>query len=458
MQRLILLLILLNICNLSAAQEIDFKDIPENHWAEKSVRQLVKSGVTSGYPDKTFRGMQNMTREEMAEFLSKLSKNTENASEVEKLGAEIKNEYSTLKYKIENPDEPRISASYTQNAVLGNPFTSGEKGPKFGYRLKVSMFERIGQSGSIKINLDTMDSALTSLNQDLLNKFLDVEGRLKLGNINYKATLGPGPLIFREIDSVSLSRDLVVYSRPKTGLLAQTFFQNLDLMLGYFANQLNSFGSPLTHEVYGKAAFTYNKLPILNKTTVSYIQHQFSNSKTNDLIGEISVASNPTSVLSSELLIGIGGYGTPSGLMGKASIGYKTKSTDIQITAYKFGQFYRKTMDKYSLLYLNAFNKPIADGSVDLGMAITHKLGKKLAVNIKSDVVAAPSLKFGKDFPGTSLTYELGLAFSPAENVSFYSYYRAFSVPSKISDMDPNLSTAVPEISDYIAIEMRIVI
>jgi len=47
-----------------------FKDIPDNHWAEKSVDRMVQMGLTSGYQDGTFKGLKSVTRFELALYLS----------------------------------------------------------------------------------------------------------------------------------------------------------------------------------------------------------------------------------------------------------------------------------------------------------------------------------------------------------------------------------------------------
>lgn len=446
MPRLISLLILLITCNIGFAEDIKFKDIPENHWAEKSVQNLVKLGVTSGYPDRTFRGLSVMNREEMAVFLSNFAKNSGNVSEIEKLGAEIKNEYTTLKYKIENPDQPQIRAEYYQIIM-----------PKLDYRLKMSLFEKMGLNGSIKINFDTMDSSLYSTNLDITGKFLDIDGRFKLGKIFYNATFGPGPIIHKEKDPATISDDSIVYLRPKTGLTANTKFQTLDLALGYKASKLSIFGEPAAGEVFGRISYA-GILPALGKTTISILPHYFSGSASKDMIGEVAINSNLSSVLTSELLLGIGSTNSSSGLMAKASLIFDAEPTDIILTAYKIGSGYRQAIDAYELIYLNAFNKLISDGSIDVGLNIKHKMNNKLTIIAKSDAVATSALKLGKDHPGTSVTYELGLNFSLSNTANLYTYYRAYNVPSTISSIDPNLSISAPELSDFFAVTISLMI
>lgn len=49
-----------------------FLDVPENHWAAASVKQLTLKGVFQGYPDSKFKGDQPVTRYELAVALARL--------------------------------------------------------------------------------------------------------------------------------------------------------------------------------------------------------------------------------------------------------------------------------------------------------------------------------------------------------------------------------------------------
>lgn len=52
---------------------ITFKDMPANHWAADSVQKIVEMGVTSGYPDGTFRGTRTVNRYDLAIFMAKMA-------------------------------------------------------------------------------------------------------------------------------------------------------------------------------------------------------------------------------------------------------------------------------------------------------------------------------------------------------------------------------------------------
>ncbi len=456
MRRLISLLILLSFYSLSHADSVKFNDVPENHWAEKSVQKLVEMGVTSGYPDNTFQGLKNMTREEMATFLSNLAKKIGTSEGVEKIGAELKNEYTTLKYESENPSRPKLSGEYSQYAFLGNPFTNNQRGIELDYRLKLSFFEKMGQTGSLKVGLDTVDSVLSPRSSDLINKFLNIDARLKLGNINYKLTFGPGYIIHRETDSLTYSDDAIIFSQPISGAVAQTYFQNLDLSLGLRAYNLSPAGEAATKEVFGKIAYTYKSLPIAGRTTIAVIPHYFANSDNRDLVGEIAVSSSPLSALITELTVGKGNASSRSALFTKASVQINTDSTAINLTAFKAGSEFRKDIDRYAIVYLNSFNKMVLDGSSDIGLSIKRQINPKLDLSLKTDAILSSDLKLGKDYAGTSLTTEIGLNYSFSSAIKTIVYYRNYFVPSKASSKDPAISIPVPELSDYLGISFSV--
>jgi len=46
-----------------------FQDVSEDHWASEAVYELVKMGMTKGYPDGTFRPERALTRAELATLL-----------------------------------------------------------------------------------------------------------------------------------------------------------------------------------------------------------------------------------------------------------------------------------------------------------------------------------------------------------------------------------------------------
>lgn len=48
-----------------------FKDVPVNHWAFEAVERLSNIGIIEGYPDGTFKGLENMNRYQLTVALSR---------------------------------------------------------------------------------------------------------------------------------------------------------------------------------------------------------------------------------------------------------------------------------------------------------------------------------------------------------------------------------------------------
>ena len=51
-----------------------FRDVSASHAASKAVVQMAKAGIITGYPDKTYRGNQPVTRYELAVVLARFAK------------------------------------------------------------------------------------------------------------------------------------------------------------------------------------------------------------------------------------------------------------------------------------------------------------------------------------------------------------------------------------------------
>ena len=54
-----------------AVEHSRFSDVPDNHWAKDWIEELAVEGITAGYPDGTYRPDRAITRAEMAVFLTK---------------------------------------------------------------------------------------------------------------------------------------------------------------------------------------------------------------------------------------------------------------------------------------------------------------------------------------------------------------------------------------------------
>lgn len=58
-----------------AAGSAQMQDVPPNHWAYQAIRQLVREGLLEGYPDRTFRPNETVTRAQFAQAIARAYQN-----------------------------------------------------------------------------------------------------------------------------------------------------------------------------------------------------------------------------------------------------------------------------------------------------------------------------------------------------------------------------------------------
>lgn len=93
----------------AAAQEIPFYDLPTDHWAYESVRDLAELGVLEGYPDGRFDGTRAITRFEVAVVAARLLQFT-NDGTVPTASGDVSERLGTVEDALRNA----TSLSYTQ--------------------------------------------------------------------------------------------------------------------------------------------------------------------------------------------------------------------------------------------------------------------------------------------------------------------------------------------------------
>ncbi|MFA6430895.1 MAG: S-layer homology domain-containing protein [Candidatus Margulisiibacteriota bacterium] len=136
--------------------DLKLTDVPNDHWAASSVYDLVKLGVTKGFPDGTYRGNKNINRYEIAVFLSKLAKSLGGESLQPEL-KQIKDQIVELQKAPKS--DVKTSGQLYSRWIYANPFSSSgaSRGIVSDYRLIVSTSKEISEGVNIKVNLDTMD-------------------------------------------------------------------------------------------------------------------------------------------------------------------------------------------------------------------------------------------------------------------------------------------------------------
>ncbi|HTY13444.1 MAG TPA: S-layer homology domain-containing protein [Candidatus Omnitrophota bacterium] len=451
MRRSILLIAFLSICSLASAEEPKFKDMPDRHWAQAAVYDLVKKGVTSGYPDGTFRGFKVMNRQEMASFLSKLAQSSTNLNEVEKLTEELKSELNLAKYEMDNPDSVKLSGSVEERTRLTNEIldTGGPHGPRLDYRIKLNAERDFSSTRYLKIDLDTMDSGFGGGDRDFASKLLDIEGKMRIGNVDLKAAAGPGTVCHVETDGTVPSDDYYIYIRPKTSAAVSTSFGPMDVSAAYVTRKVSPWGEVGVNELTSTASYVYQKLPLFGRTRIALTPRYLWQGEQKDSRLELKLSAMPHPALTGELLIGEGKSGTNRGLYARGSLDYSDPQTEITLIAHKVGGEYRADIDKYEFIPLNYFGKLILDGSVDAGIMVSRLVWNGIRIKFVSDAVLTSGLKYGEEYPGTSITNEFTVG-----NDNLNLFYRSYFVPSGISSTDPTMSRNIAPATDLIGLDL----
>ena len=254
MKKLIGLVLVLIVAATAASAQITFRDVPADHWAAKAVYDLVRLGITQGYPDGTFRGTKNITRYETAMFLSKLA-SVAGAAGMEKLASELRAEIRALRAEIAALKRgvpgvaaaAPVSGSLKMSYLLGNLIASKDiagttmpRGPLTSYRLKTTLASNLGAGASVAVNLDTMDRGYFGGSENLVTSLLDASGTLKVdmgldNPVDVKVTVGPGPQPINVVGGASKALAGAWFMRPYNGVGLATSIGGVELSGAYTA-------------------------------------------------------------------------------------------------------------------------------------------------------------------------------------------------------------------------------
>lgn len=426
--------------------EIYLRDVPEGHWATDAVYELVKRGVTSGYPDGTFRGKKNISRYEIASFLSKFARSFKRSrGKREKLLEELKSELALIKYKRAKTAETQFRGEIESRARVS---TTLPRGGKIDYRLKLNLIKNFDPKTSFKIGLDTMDAGYDCLvPRSLSTELLDFEGRIR----NLKVVIGPGIISHRDSSGLVPSEDRMVFERPFTAIEASSKIRNAHVLVAYVARGAEVSGKVGVHEITGRLEYNFNeKLRLAVQP-----RYFFETEGRRDLRGEMTFDFMPDKRSRTYLFLGVGSVrdGTSGGHVRgiqewRNLFGW---GLDFTLRGDKIGSRYRSDLNRNELYFLNNFNRPILDGTVDLGWKINQKLSDKLSLEGKGDYVATGSYKYGEAYPGTYLLWQLGVTYRLTSNFSLDAFYRSYSVPSGIAQF----SDPVPKLSELVGIRLK---
>ncbi|MFC1571086.1 S-layer homology domain-containing protein [Candidatus Margulisiibacteriota bacterium] len=429
----------------------ELRDLPERHWAHDSVYQLIKMGVTSGYPDGTFRGTKPISRYEVAAFLSKFAQSFYRQQGInEKLIEELKSELALKKYQREKAaKETQFSGEVLTRARNS---TGSARGGRLDYRVKLNLAKSFSADSSLKIKLDTVDSGFnTDSTRNLTTNLIDIESKFRWGRFDYKINLGPGVVVHTEPDEHFPSENYTVYIRPKTALKVSAAAGKLDYSLSYVTRQVATSGLIGVHEVTGKVGYDFGLLTAHLQPRYLFIIDGIRNT-----LVEIGVDYRPDKKWETNLLVAAGALNQGTSAMYIKFIEQLkdplNTGTNIVFRFDKAGNQYRTDgIDKYEFVYLNNFDRLICDGTADIGLKVNQKISNELSLEWKGDYVTDGSYNYGASYAETYFLWQLGLAYKVSAAIGLNTFYKSYNVPNGVAQF----SDAVPTTSSMLGIEAK---
>jgi hypothetical protein len=442
---LLFLLLLITLSPRALAEEsksLKLKDVPDDHWAAAAVYDLIKMGVTRGYPDGTYRGNKPITRYETAIFLSKLAKaiGSENNADIKALRDQL------IDIKKNSEQRTPITGSYLGNWKAGNLLASkgALRGAVGSYRLMISATHEVSDSSSIKIDLDTMDygyfdDSTNSLpgRGNLASEFLDVESRFKVSlaelPLDLKVTYGRGPKVHAaDPTGVLPSEAGVIYVRPNTGVSASTNISQADMSLGYYALQgatLNTSGKVTVSQLTGSVAFNLPSVltPIRLALTGDYITQGLINSTARDMRAKFNFSLPLGEKVQASTTVGMADK-TQNGMMVSGALSLNDiwdTGTFATLNVAKIGSAYINPFfaeEEFYFAGLDNFSRALIPGTVQMGGVLTQVVSDRVKLVGKGDMRLASNYKY--EGANARLTAEGGISYNIAPNANLDAAYR----------------------------------
>ena len=435
-----------------------FKDVSRNHWAASSVNDLVKLGVTQGYPDGTFRGGSKISRYETAVFLAKLATSRQDKTAVnEKILSELRAEVYKLRYQMDmikkKPDIKRpVYGSFFSRLRLGNlvssnaatPSINAPLGPVFDYRLIANFRNDFSDFSFIRVGVDTMDSGFSTA-RDLSREMLEMEAEVNnKSGFGVSVSSGPGLVIHREgPTNIFPSEDYKAYLRPLNSI---KFYYEPDSYMagaGYSATSISSSGAVQINDAFAYAGYKFRGT-ILGNITFKYTFDEFNNNAratyatAESMINTYDIIVEPTGKFEYNLKVGAkASQNTPHNLfarLGLVSRDLFRQGSNFRLFAAKIGEEFFDYPTYPGLYGLDLFDKIYQNGTYDIAAEISQNVSRGLTLRMGCDVVTGPSGLYGKDEPRSNATFELNLDYGVFEGAVMNIMYRIFQNPSAASN------------------------
>lgn len=426
---------------LSVEPVIKLKDVPTDHWAASAVYDLVRLGVTKGYPDGTFRGNKPINRYETAIFLSKLAKAIG--------GEDIKADISSLKDQIaELKRGPRdaiaVSGNYEGDWKSGNLLaaSSPNRAMVANYRLIVSASRELGEGADVKVNLDTMDFGYYDDGSSsipgrglLASELFDVESNLSLDQVKLKFTYGRGPKEHAVDPTGVLPSEVgVTYLRPNTGILASTKLGGLDVNGGVFSMQggtsLESSGKVSVSRFLGSVGYTFDRFLFLNGLRLDlsgdYMSSGIFSVSGRNLRGGVSILAPLGEKTKASANVGVGSSASKMMVSGTLDLNDPMETgTVVSLKLAKVGaEFISQAFadQQFDFAGYDYFNRPLINGTVNFGGELVQSVSDKVKLIGKGDLRLDGNYKYQGN--KARLTAQGGVAYDIAPNTNLEANYR----------------------------------
>lgn len=422
---------------------LKFKDLKDNHWAAPAVYDMVKLGVTKGYPDGTFRGNKQITRYETAVFLNKLAKSL-NATDMKADLASLREEVKALKEApAANPVAGSLKADWKFCNLLSE--SGSTRGAVANYRLKLSSTHDLGKGAKVKVNLDTMDygyddDGTTITGGVLATQLLDLEGDLTLDMgifglpdpVDLKVTFGPGPKQHLADPSGVIPSEIgTTYMRPNTGFSAKTKLFGADVAAGYKALSQATSGLVNTSDLNGQLGYTFQGVPLLSElsllATGQYISTGIYSSTNRDLRAGVTFSAPLGNKIEASGTLDLGGREHRNWLAaGSLALNdvWDTGTVAV-IRGAKVGSEFidsRFSVGEFYFAGLDSFDRPFENGTVNVGGELVQKVSDDVRLVGKGDLRLQSDYKY--ESPKGRLTAQGGVSYTVAPNTILDAYYR----------------------------------
>jgi hypothetical protein len=431
-----------------ASADLYFKDVPQGHWAEEAVYEMVRMGVTYGFPDGTFRGNRAISRFEISSFLSKYYRYFNlRKGENDKLIEELRSELSIIQYEKKRAAwETQISGEYD----LGFRSTANQAA-RFEPQLKLSLLKRSEAQSSLRINLDTMDAGFGPYwSSESLLSLIDFAIDFKLGYWSGVANFGPGRVKHLEKYGWFPSENNTFFQRPWPELKLTSSVANTKFSVAYLARQTAADGKIDLHELTGKITSVFG-----NWQYAFQPHYLFVSDGPHDILTDFGI-SYQRSNWQINALVSVGSwsdswYGCYAKLEGEAKDPWKT-GTNLVLRLDSVGGKYRiKGLDEFELVDLNYFNRLIFDNNFDFGLKVKQQLNRGFWLELVNDYVINNNFNYGEKYPESYRLSRvtLGYSLSPASELNLF--YQNYQVPSGLAQFyDP-----VPKVSETLGFGLK---